>query len=443
MSEQPVSAEESTNQASTQRRMPSAEGAEQKWPLPAAADLAIEDIMMVNPRLFSEHRWAEYFARLRAEDPVHFNETDLAGRFWSLTRYADIKKVDTDWKNFSSAHGITLGFPVGAELPEGMLNITTFIAMDPPVHDAQRKTVAGSVAPTNLGKMECLIRERACKVLDDLPEGETFDWVETVSIELTTMMLATLFDFPFEDRRKLTRWSDITFAIPQPGGLIETNEQRREELLECLQYFQRLKDERTKNPGHDLVSMMAHGADTKDLSPMEYLGNLLLLIVGGNDTTRNTMSGSVYALNKFPDQFAKLAANPALIPQMVAEVIRWQTPLSYMRRTANHDTEVGGKQIKKGDQMLMWYISGNRDEAVFADADRLDIERPNARQHLSFGFGVHRCMGNRLAELQLRILWEELLQRFEKIEVQAEPDRTFSSFVNGYTRLPVKVTRKA
>lgn len=443
MSEQPVSAEESTNQASTQRRMPSAEGAEQKGPLPAAADLAIEDIMMVNPRLFSEHRWAEYFARLRADDPVHFNETDLAGRFWSLTRYADIKKVDTDWKNFSSAHGITLGFPVGAELPEGMLNITTFIAMDPPVHDAQRKTVAGSVAPTNLGKMESLIRERACKVLDDLPEGETFDWVEMVSIELTTMMLATLFDFPFEDRRKLTRWSDITFAIPQPGGLIETNEQRREELLECLQYFQRLKDERTKNPGHDLVSMMAHGADTKDLSPMEYLGNLLLLIVGGNDTTRNTMSGSVYALNKFPDQFAKLAANPALIPQMVAEVIRWQTPLSYMRRTANHDTEVGGKQIKKGDQMLMWYISGNRDEAVFADADRLDIERPNARQHLSFGFGVHRCMGNRLAELQLRILWEELLQRFEKIEVQAEPDRTFSSFVNGYTRLPVKVTRKA
>lgn len=443
MSEQPVSAEESTNQASTQRRMPSAEGAEQKGPLPAAADLAIEDIMMVKPRLFSEHRWAEYFARLRAEDPVHFNETDLAGRFWSLTRYADIKKVDTDWKNFSSAHGITLGFPVGAELPEGMLNITTFIAMDPPVHDAQRKTVAGSVAPTNLGKMESLIRERACKVLDDLPEGETFDWVETVSIELTTMMLATLFDFPFEDRRKLTRWSDITFAIPQPGGLIETDEQRREELLECLQYFQRLKDERTKNPGHDLVSMMAHGADTKDLSPMEYLGNLLLLIVGGNDTTRNTMSGSVYALNKFPDQFAKLAANPALIPQMVAEVIRWQTPLSYMRRTANHDTEVGGKQIKKGDQILMWYISGNRDEAVFADADRLDIERPNARQHLSFGFGVHRCMGNRLAELQLRILWEELLQRFEKIEVQAEPDRTFSSFVNGYTRLPVKVTRKA
>ena len=274
-------------------------------------------------------------------------------------------------------------------------------------------------------------------------EGETFDWVETVSIELTTMMLATLFDFPFEDRRKLTRWSDVTFAIPQPGGIIETVDQRREELLECLQYFQRLKEERLQNPGHDLVSLMAHGEDTKDLSPMEYLGNLLLLIVGGNDTTRNTMSGSVYSLNKFPDQFAKLAANPKLIPQMVAEVIRWQTPLAYMRRTANHDIELGGKHIKKGDQILMWYASGNRDDAVFEEPDRLDIERPNARQHLSFGFGVHRCMGNRLAELQLRILWEELLQRFEKIEVQAEPERTFSSFVNGYTHLPVRVTRKA
>ena len=175
---------------------------------------------------------------------------------------------------------------------------------------------------------------------------------------------------------------------------------------------------------------------------MEYLGNLLLLIVGGNDTTRNTMSGSVYALNQYPDEFTKLKANPDLIPQMVAEVIRWQTPLAYMRRTANHDIEIGGKQIKKNDQILMWYASGNRDDAVFEDPDRLDIERPNARQHLSFGFGIHRCMGNRLAELQLRILWEELLQRFDKIEVQAEPERTFSSFVNGYTHMPVKVTRK-
>jgi cytochrome P450 len=190
------------------------------------------------------------------------------------------------------------------------------------------------------------------------------------------------------------------------------------------------------------VSMLVHGEATKDMPPAAHLGNLLLLIVGGNDTTRNTMSGSVNALNKFPEQYDKLIANPSLIPAMVAELIRWQTPLSYMRRTANHDCEVGGKQIKKNDQILMWYVSGNRDEDVFEDADAFDIERPNARQHLAFGFGIHRCMGNRLAELQLRVLWEEILKRFEKIEMLEEPSRTFSSFVNGYTHMPVKLTRK-
>lgn len=431
-----------TDELPAAEQMPGAAGASVKGPLPSAYDIPLEDILPVSPRLFSENRWHEYFGRLREEDPVHFNETDIAGRFWSLTKYEDIKRVDPDWQNFSSAAGITLGFPVGAELPEDALNITTFIAMDPPVHDVQRKTVSGAVAPANLANMESLIRERTCSVLDSLPEGETFDWVETVSIELTTMMLATLFDFPFEDRRKLTRWSDVTFAVPQPGGLIESDAQRREELLECLHYFQKLKEERLVKPGNDLVSMLAHGENTKDIAPMEYLGNLLLLIVGGNDTTRNTMSGSVYGLNKFPEQFDKLAANPQLIPKMVAEVIRWQTPLAYMRRTATNDIEVGGKLIKKDDQVLMWYASGNRDSAVFENPDVIDIERRNARQHLSFGFGLHRCMGNRLAELQLKILWEELLARFDKIEVLAEPERTFSSFVNGYTHMPVKVTRK-
>ena len=288
-----------------------------------------------------------------------------------------------------------------------------------------------------------MIRERTAKVLDELPEGETFDWVDTVSIELTTLMLATLFDFPLEDRRKLTRWSDVVFAIPEPGGVVETQAEKRQEFIDCVTYFSHLWEERRANPGDDLVSMLAHGEATKDMQPMDHLGNLLLLIVGGNDTTRNSMSGSVYALNKFPEQYDKLISNPALIPNMVAEMIRWQTPLSYMRRTVTTDIEVGGKQMLKGDQVMMWYVSGNRDESVFERADELNIERKNARNHLSFGFGLHRCMGNRLAELQLRVLWEEILQRFEKIEVQAEPSRTFSSFVKGYTQLPVQVRRKA
>jgi cytochrome P450 len=255
-------------------------------------------------------------------------------------------------------------------------------------------------------------------VLDSLPEGETFDWVDAVSIELTTTMLAALFDFPFEDRRKLTRWSDIVFAIPEPGGVVESMMQKREELMECLDYFSGLWDERRKHPGDDLVSMLVHGDATKHMSPAEHMGNLLLLIVGGNDTTRNTMSGSVYALNKFPEQYDKLVADPDLVSKMVPEVIRWQTPLSYMRRTATRDCEIGGKQILKHDQLLMWYVSGNRDEDVFENANALDIERSNAIRHLSFGYGIHFCMGSRLAELQLRVLWEEILERFERIEVQ-------------------------
>lgn len=425
-------------------RTPEQEQAAKGANTPDADELAIEDINPVNAHLFAEDRWQRFFERLRKEDPVHFNEIETAGRYWSLTRYEDIKAVDADWEHFSSANGITLGFRLDKDVPQGIFTGSKppFISQDPPSHDEQRKTVTGIVAPSSLATLEPLIRERTCKVLDELPENQTFDWVDIVSIELTTLMLATLFDFPLEDRRKLTRWSDVTFAIPEPGGIVETQEEKRQEFIECVTYFARLWEERKTNPGNDLVSMLVHGEATRDMEPMEHLGNLLLLIVGGNDTTRNTMSGSVYALNKFPEQYDKLIARPDLIPKMVAEVIRWQTPLSYMRRTANQDIEIGGKQIKAGDQVLMWYVSGNRDEEVFENADVLDIERHNARQHLSFGFGIHRCMGNRLAELQLRILWEEILARFEKIEVQEEPTRTLSSFVKGYTSLPVKVRRK-
>jgi cytochrome P450 len=420
---------------------PGSELDKRKGPIPAAADMPLEEINPVWNRLFSENRMLEYFERLRREDPVHFNESEVAGRYWSLTRYEEIKAVDTDHKNFSSAHGITIGFPIDQPLPEGALDISLFIAMDQPKHDVQRKTVSPVVSTRNLAAMEALIRERTCEVLDSLPEGETFNWVDLVSIELTTRMLATLFDFPYEERSKLTRWSDVATAVPG-GGVIDTEEQRREELIECLVYFTQIWEERKKNPTGDFVSMLAHGEDTKDMEPLEFLGNLILLIVGGNDTTRNSMSGGVLALNEFPSEFEKLKNDPSLIPNMVAEVIRWQTPLAYMRRTANNDCVVGDKNIKAGDQLLMWYVSGNRDESVFERGEDLIIDRENARNHLSFGFGIHRCMGNRLAEMQLRVLWEEILKRFENIEVVGEVERTFSSFVKGYTSLPVRVTRK-
>ena len=400
----------------------------------------IEEINPIDGRLFQMDIHEAHFKRLREEDPVHMNELPLTGRYWSITKFEDIMYVDKNHELFSSASGITLGPRIDLEPGPTGVDFSNFIAMDPPKHDLQRATVSSVVAPPNLAKMQSLIRERAGIILDGLPVAETFNWVDLVSIELTTQMLATLFDFPFEDRRMLTRWSDVATA-PPGTGIVDTAEQRRDELLECLAYFTRLWNERAAmdNPGSDLISMLAHGEDTKNMAPYEFLGNLILLIVGGNDTTRNSISGGVLALNQNPEEYDKLRNNPELIPNMVAEIIRWQTPLPYMRRTANQDVELRGKKIRKGEQLLMWYISGNRDEEVIDNPSAFIIDRPNARHHLSFGFGIHRCMGNRLAEMQLKIVWEEILKRFHKVEVVGEPERLRSSFVRGITNLPVQV----
>ena len=400
----------------------------------------IEEINPIDGRLFQMDIHEAHFKRLREEDPVHMNELPSTGRYWSITKFEDIMYVDKNHELFSSASGITLGPRIDLEPGPVGVDFSNFIAMDPPKHDLQRATVSSVVAPPNLAKMQSLIRERAGIILDGLPVAETFNWVDLVSIELTTQMLATLFDFPFEDRRMLTRWSDVATA-PPGTGIVDTAEQRRDELLECLAYFTRLWNERAAmdNPGSDLISMLAHGEDTKNMAPYEFLGNLILLIVGGNDTTRNSISGGVLALNQNPEEYDKLRNNPELIPNMVAEIIRWQTPLPYMRRTANQDVELRGKKIRKGEQLLMWYNSGNRDEEVIDNPSAFIIDRPNARHHLSFGFGIHRCMGNRLAEMQLKIVWEEILKRFHKVEVVGEPERLRSSFVRGITNLPVQV----
>jgi cytochrome P450 len=400
----------------------------------------LEDLNPIDGRLFENDVHWDMFKRLREEDPVHLNESPVMGRYWSVTKFDDIMFVDKNHDLFASGHGITIGPQVDANLTTEDLQLENFIAMDPPKHDVQRATVSSVVAPFNLAKMEATIRERAGKILDDLPRGESFNWVDLVSIELTTQMLAVLFDFPFEDRRKLTRWSDVATASPGTG-IVDSEEQRREELMECLAYFTRLWNERIQwdQPGSDLISMLAHGENTKNMDPLEYLGNLILLIVGGNDTTRNSMSGGVLALNKNPAEYDKLRNDVSLIPNMVSEIIRWQTPLAYMRRTANQDIELHGKQIKKNDQLLMWYISGNRDGDTIERPEEFLIDRAKARHHLSFGFGIHRCMGNRLAEMQLRIVWEEIMKRFKFVEVVGEPALLRSSFVHGITDLQVRV----
>ncbi|TYC57700.1 cytochrome P450 [Marinobacter sp. BW6] len=410
-------------------------------PLPGVSTLALADIDVSNPFLYRQGLWHSYFKRLRDECPVHYQANSPFGPFWSITRYEDILFVDTRHDLFSAEPIISIG-----PQPEG-LEIETFIAMDPPRHDQQRQAVQNVVAPKNLAQMEDLIRSRTAEVLDHLPIGEPFDWVQRVSIELTSRMLATLFDFPFEQRHKLAYWSDLAAGSPETtGGNADNDEGFRAaaDMARQMSSLWREKEARKaagEDMGFDLISLLLANENTRDMinRPMEFIGNMVLLIVGGNDTTRNSMTGGVLALNQFPDQFVRLKQNPDLVPNMVSEIIRWQTPLAYMRRVAKQDVELSGQTIRKGDKVVMWYASGNRDERAIENPDQFIIDRQNARKHLSFGFGVHRCMGNRLAEMQLRILWEELLKRFEAIEVVGEPEYVQSNFVRGYTRMNVRL----
>lgn len=404
--------------------------------IPAAADLDLATLDLADSEIWRQYKMWDRFERLRKEDPVHYTPDSIFGPYWSITKYKDILAVDSDHKRFSSdaeQGGITLSNMTGNLIGR------SFISSDEPIHSAQRKIAQPSVAPTALRNYEPLIRERTQSVLDQLPVGEPFDWVHFVSIELTAMMLATLFNYPQERRRELTRWSDVTTNPTDPDICPGGMEQWRGELGQCGQVFWQIYNERKQSaPNGDLMSLLAFGEATKNLNPIDLLGTVLLLIIGGNDTTRNSMTGGIYALNKFPQQYAKLKADPGLIPNMVSEIIRWQTPLAYMRRTALEDVELGGKTIRKGDKVAMWYVSGNRDEDFWdQDPNQLIIDRKQARNHVSFGFGIHRCVGNRLAELQLRILWEEILARFEHIEVLDEPSRVSSAFVKGYSWLPV------
>jgi cytochrome P450 len=389
-----------------------------------------------DPRLYQEDIWHPYFARLRREAPVHYCTQSLYGPYWSVTRYKDIMHCEVNHSVFSNEIG---GIQV-EDQPDDMKR-PSFIRMDPPRHDEQRKVVSPIVAPANLQNMEPLIRSRTQRVLDGLPRGETFDWVELVSINLTTMMLATLFDFPFDERSKLTYWSDVAIAnVNSPDAPVHSEQERFDELKKMAEYISRLFEERRHQPPKfDLLSMLAHGEATRDMSLREFMGNLALLIVGGNDTTRNSMTGGLLALNQFPDEYRKLMANPGLAESLVSEIIRYATPVIHMRRTTTQDTEIAGQRIPAGSKVVMWYVSGNRDEEAIEDPNRFIIDRRRPRQHLSFGFGIHRCVGNRLAELQLRVLWEEVLKRFPMIEVMGEAKRTYSNFIRGFRSMPVRI----
>ena len=398
----------------------------------------LASIDVSDPHLYQNDIWRPLFEQLRRDDPVHYCEASPFGPYWSVTRYDDIFAVELDHENYSSSS--ELGGIQVADQPKGR-EISSFIRMDPPGHTAQRRTVAPIVAPSNLANFEPLIRKRTCAVLDALPRNETFDWAERVSTDLTNMMLATLFDFPSEDRMKLSWWSDVAIAnVNSPDAVVHSEAERYDELARMGDYFHKLWDARADAPPtFDLISMLAHSEATRHLQPREFIGTMALLIVGGNDTTRNSMSGGLMALVENPGQFDLVRARRELIPNLVSEIIRYHTPVLHMRRTARNDVELAGRSIAKGDKVVMWYISGNRDESKIDRADEFIVDRAKPRQHLSFGAGIHRCVGDRLAEQQIRILWEEVLARDLRFEIMGSPQRLYSNFIRGIRSLPVRI----
>ncbi|WP_170003565.1 cytochrome P450 [Pseudopontixanthobacter vadosimaris] len=413
------------------------ENPQQKWHHPHPGDVSRSDI-------YAEDRWQPIFADLRARGPIHYVDDSPFGPHWNVVQHKAIQHVESLPELYSSSWehgGITILSRRDDIPPEERFELPMFIAMDRPQHTGQRRTVAPAFTPAEMKRMEADIRQRTGEVLDRIPEGETFDWVDKVSIELTTQMLAILFDFPWDDRRLLTFWSD--WAGDTEIALVrDLDEYRQGILLEMGQYFQALWAERAgQEPRPDLISMMIHSDAMNNMSPREFMGNLVLLIVGGNDTTRNTMSGIIHALHSFPDQRELFESDPSLIPNAVQECLRYQTPLAHMRRTASEDAELFGEQVKKGDKIVLWYLSANRDETVFENPDRLDITRENARRHIAFGYGIHRCVGARLAELQLRILLEEMHERRMRIDVVGEVERVRANFVHGFRKMPVRMSR--
>ncbi len=398
---------------------------------------AINPVDVSADALYVEDRWREPFARLRADMPVSWCADSPFGGYWSVVTHALVQEVELRHDVFSSRWdkgNITIADSVGGtEFPN-------FLAQDQPIHTAQRRVISPAFNPSQMGKLETQVRERTKALIDGLPLGETFDWVERVSIPQTLGMLCLLFDMPFDEWRDLKRWSDYASGVSAENLNDEYRAEFMVQMTEMLARFDReLEARRALPPTDDLLSRMVHSEAMGNMEPIERIANIALLIVGGNDTTRNSMSGLVEALDRYPDQLDRLRADPSLIPNAAQEIIRWQSPVTHMRRTALADTDLGGQRIREGEKIVLWYISANRDESVFPDAERFDVGRENARRHLAFGHGIHRCVGARLAEIQLATLIEEIVERRFRIRHVGTPTRLASPFLHGFTAMPVRI----
>jgi len=400
-------------------------------------DRPITPIDLSDNALYTENRWHAPFAELRRTMPLSYRPDSPFGAYWSVVTHDLVQQVELDHATWSSSWqrgNITIADGVGD------VDFPNFISQDPPIHTAQRKVIAPAFAPSQMSTREKQVVERCKMLLDALPQGETFDWVEQVSIPMTIGMLLILFDMPYDEWRDIKRWSDYASAVSADNLNDEFRAEFMDQMGQMLARFDReLEARRALPPTDDLLSRMIHSEAMGNMSPMERIANIALLIVGGNDTTRNSMSGLVEAFDKFPDQLDALHGDKSLIPNAAQEIIRWQSPVTHMRRTATCDTELAGQRIREGEKLIMWYISANRDETVFEDPDRFDVARVNARRHVAFGHGIHRCVGARLAEIQIGTLISEIVERNWRIAPQGEPTRLASPFLHGFTAMPVRI----
>tara|TARA_R110002074_G_scaffold45451_2_gene117556 strand:- start:7138 stop:8412 length:1275 start_codon:yes stop_codon:yes gene_type:complete len=406
-----------------------------------------------DPDLYLRNEHHDVFKNLRASQPVYWNpEADAAG-FWALTKYDDIEFASKNPKLFSSAkenggHRIFNENEIDENNTEASM-----ISLDPPQHAAYRRMVTPGFVPKRISGMEERIRTRVTRLLDRLEErgkdGNEVEFIDAVAAALPIEVLAELFGAPDADGPKLFEWSNATVGEDDPE-LRVSDDYMRQCIMEMATYSAGLWQARIEKPGEDLISMLAHSqvpnaeGKPEPMSFAAYIGTFILLVVAGNETTRNSISGGLLALSENPDQRAKLLADPSLIPSAVQEIIRWVSPVLHMRRTATEDTEIGGQAIAKGDKIVMWYASANRDETKWANPFDFDVARysdPHAPTQLGFGVGQHFCLGSRLAELQLRVLFEEMLKRFPDIHVSGPVRRLRSNFIAGIKEMPVKLTR--
>lgn len=386
----------------------------------------------------------DIFKRLREEAPIYWHEEslDFEPGFWALTKHEDIVRVSKDPMTFSSAvggHLMTMGDPEVVDPSAVAAIIGNMIGMDPPDHQIYRKMVAPSFTPKAIRTLEGDMRLKIRELLENVEDKGEFNFVTEISEQLPLWVLCEMMGIPESDRPKIRDLvNNLTDASiqqdPNNAFQIWVN------YMELFKMGRDMIEERRKSPTDDLMSVVANTKIEGGELPPELLdGFFLLMVIAGNETTRNTLTGGLMALTDNPEEREKLLKDPALISNATDEMLRWVTSVIYFRRTATKDTNIRGQDIKAGDKVVMWYGSANRDEDIFEDGHLFRVDRENAKKHLAFGAGEHLCLGNRLGHMQIRILFEELLDRFPNIHSTSDPVRIPSNFLAGISELKVRI----